>query len=310
MRILVLGAGATGGYFGGRMLEAGADVTFLVRPQRAERLRREGLVVESHYGNLHLRDLALVEKVQEPFDLVILSCKAYDLEGAMEAVAPAVGAESMVLPLLNGMQHLSVLQKRFAEENILGGCCVISSELSENGRIIHLNKNHSLRYGELSGVMSERMQELEEVIASCNFTSQASFSIVQDMWEKWVLIASLAALTTLMRATVGDIARAPFGKEIAEQLATECLAILKAHDFEPSSAFVEATYSRLVDPDSTLTASMLRDMERGNRVEGKQILGDFIHMAKAKELSVPVLQTAYCHVSAYELRRGFGDAAS
>lgn len=110
MRILVLGAGATGGYFGGRLLEAGADVTFLVRRKRAERLRGDGLVVESRYGNLHLKDVALLEKVGEPFDLVILSCKAYDLSDAMEAVAPAVGAESMILPLLNGMQHLSVLQ--------------------------------------------------------------------------------------------------------------------------------------------------------------------------------------------------------
>ncbi|MBX9940847.1 MAG: 2-dehydropantoate 2-reductase [Candidatus Obscuribacterales bacterium] len=303
MKILVLGAGATGGYFGGRLLEAGADVTFLVRAARAERLRRDGLIVKSRFGDIHRKELSLIEKAENYYDLVILSCKAYDLESSIEAVAPAVGPESMILPLLNGMQHLDVLKTRFAEENVLGGCCIISSELDEEGRIIHFNANHSLRYGELSGIMSERIQELEELINPCNFTSQASFAIVQDMWEKWVLIASLAALTTMMRATVGQVARSPYGTTIASQLADECLAVLKAHGFEPEQSFVDSTHSRLVDTSSSLTASMLRDMERGNRVEAQQILGDFIERAQSKDVPVPMLQAAYCHVCAYQRRR-------
>lgn len=304
MRILVLGAGATGGYFGGRLLQSGADVTFLVRPGRAEQLRRNGLKVQSRFGDIDIANLSLLERVDSHFDLIILSCKAYDLDSAIESIASAVGSESMVLPLLNGMQHLDVLTRRFGEECVLGGCCVISSVLDGQGQITHLNANHSLRYGELSGVMSERLQELEEIINPCNFTSQASFAIVQDMWEKWVLIASLAALTSLMRASIGEVARSPFGLHIAEALTTECLSILRAYGFEPEKSFVDALYARTLDKSSTLTASMLRDIEQGNRVEGDQILGDFIDKAMARDLSVPLLQTAYCHVSAYQLRRG------
>ncbi|MCA0315097.1 MAG: 2-dehydropantoate 2-reductase [Candidatus Melainabacteria bacterium] len=303
MKILVLGAGATGGYFGGRLLEAGADVTFLVRAARAERLRRDGLVVKSRFGDLHHKEISVIEKAENFYDLIILSCKAYDLDSAMQAIAPAVGADSMILPLLNGMQHLDVLKAKFTEENVLGGCCIISSELDEEGRIIHFNANHSLRYGELSGIMSERIQELEELISPCRFTSQASFAIVQDMWEKWVLIASLAALTTMMRATVGEVAKSPFGTEIAKQLADECLAVLRAQGFEPEQSFVDSTHSRLVDASSSLTASMLRDMERGNRVEAQQILGDFIERAQLQNIPVPMLQVAYCHVCAYQQRR-------
>lgn len=303
MKILVLGAGATGGYFGGRLLESGADVTFLVRPGRAQQLRRDGLKVKSRFGNIDIANLSLIEEAKSEFDLIILSCKAYDLNSAIESIAPAVGHNSMVLPLLNGMQHIEVLSQRFGEESVLGGCCVISSVLDEQGQINHLNANHSLRYGELSGVMSERLQELEEIISPCKFTSQASFAIVQDMWEKWVLIASLAALTTLMRASIGEVVRSPYGPQIAAALTDECLSILRAYGFEPEQSFVDALYTRTLDKTSTLTASMLRDIERGNNVEGQQILGDFIDKAMARELSVPLLQAAYCHVSAYQLRR-------
>ena len=153
MRILVVGAGAIGGYFGGRLLQAGRDVVFLVRPRRAASLAKHGLSIQSRFGDFHAPAPPLVseEGLDEPFDLVLLSCKAYDLEGAMASFARAVGPRTAILPLLNGMRHLDVLAGRFGAERVLGGQCVISATLDANGGIVHLNDIHALTFGELDG---------------------------------------------------------------------------------------------------------------------------------------------------------------
>ena len=153
MRFLVVGAGATGGYFGGRLLEAGRDVTFLVRPARAERLAAAGLTITSPAGNVTLPSppTVLAADLRTPFDVVILSCKAYDLDGAIESFAPAVGPDTAVVPLLNGMRHLDALDARFGADRVLGGSCFISAKLDEGGRIAHVSDIHRLTFGERAG---------------------------------------------------------------------------------------------------------------------------------------------------------------
>ncbi|HEY0353554.1 MAG TPA: ketopantoate reductase family protein, partial [Enterovirga sp.] len=207
MRVLVVGAGAIGGYFGGRLAEAGRDVTFLVRPGRAAQLAKTGLVVRSPHGDIHLPDPVLVQAqdLAAPYDLVILSCKAYDLDNAIESFAPAVGPQTAILPLLNGMSHLDTLERRFGAKRVLGGQCVIGVTLDEDGRILHLNENHGLTYGERDGAISERMEGIACVFERAKFQAHSSEVILLEMWEKWVFLASLASGTCLMRAAVGDI---------------------------------------------------------------------------------------------------------
>src|SRR5579863_9827254 len=188
MRILVVGAGAIGGYFGGRLLAAGRDVTFLVRAGRAAQLASGGLAIRSVHGDLDLPapPTAQAGSISAPFDLVLLSCKAYDLEGAIESFAPAVGPATAILPLLNGMAHLDALDRRFGAGHALGGLCVISATLDPEGRVRHLNDLHALVFGERDGASSKRVEAIDAALSSAGFDARLSAAIEQDMWDKWV----------------------------------------------------------------------------------------------------------------------------
>ena len=206
MRILVVGAGAVGGYFGGRLLKAGRDVTFLVRPRRAAELAKHGLTIRSPVGDFHRPSPPTVsqEELAEPFDLVILSCKAYDLEGAMNSFAKAVGPATAILPLLNGMRHVDRLAERFGAERVLGGQCAISVTLGPEGDVVHFNDWHALSFGELDGSRSPRIEAIASELLNAGFDARLADNIRQEMWEKWVFIATAAGITCLMRASVGD----------------------------------------------------------------------------------------------------------
>ena len=165
MRILVVGAGAIGGYFGGRLLQAGNDVTFLVRPKRASELASAGLVIKSPNGDVTLKSPPTVQadKLTEKFDVVLLSCKAFDLEDAIKSFAPAVGPKTAIIPLLNGMLHLNVLDKKFGADRVLGGLCAIAVTLNEAREVVQLAPMQSLNFGERDGSMSERVRAIAKV---------------------------------------------------------------------------------------------------------------------------------------------------
>ena len=304
MRILVVGAGAIGGYFGGRMLEAGRDVTFLVRPRRAAQLAKAGLVITSRFGNASLPAPPMVtaDALHEPFDLILLSCKAYDLESAADSFAPAVGGKTAILPLLNGMRHMDYLAERFGKNSVLGGQCQISTTLDAEGRVLHLNDLHFLSFGEPDGTVSQRTQAIAEACAGCRFESKLSNAIMQDMWEKWVLIAAVAGITCLMRATVGDIIAAN-EMDLSTALLDECAAIAAAHGFAPSAPSLGRARVFITTPGSTFAASMLRDIERGAQIEADHIVGDLLHRGAGTSRGHPLLRIAYAHLKAYEARR-------
>jgi 2-dehydropantoate 2-reductase len=302
MRILVVGAGAIGGYFGGRLLEAGHDVTFLVRPRREGQLAKTGLVIRSRLGDVSLPKppTVMAEALREPFDLILLSCKAYDLEAAADSFAPAVGADTAILPLLNGMAHLDYLAARFGGGAVLGGQCVISVTLDAEGRILHLNDFHGLSFGERDGSVSTRAEAIASALSGALFDARLSNTILQEMWEKWVLIATMAGITCLMRATVGDIVGA--GEvNLTTRLFDECCAIAAARGFEPREANRQRSRAMLTAPGSALAASMLRDIEHGARTEADHILGDLIRRGGAA--GYPLLHIAHAHLKAYEARR-------
>jgi len=310
MRILVVGAGAVGGYFGGRLMQAGRDVTFLVRPRRAAELAKHGLTIRSRRGDFHRHSppIVLQEGLADPFDLVLLSCKAYDLEGAMASFAKAVGPTTAILPLLNGMRHLDQLGERFGADRVLGGLCVISATLDAEGAIVHLNDLHALTFGELDGSHSRRIDAVASALLNAGFDARLSDQIRQEMWEKWVFIATAAGTTCLMRSAVGDYVAAG-GADLATALLTECASIAAAQGFPPREPALERARAALTAAGSPLKASMLRDIEGGKPVEGDQILGDLLRRAEKPDAH-SLLRIATLHVKAYEAGRKRGEAAA
>jgi 2-dehydropantoate 2-reductase len=304
MRILVVGAGAIGGYFGGRLLEAGRDVTFLVRPERAARLAETGLVIESRFGDATLASppTMLAAEVREPFDVVLLSCKAYDLRAAIDAFAPAVGPRTVVVPLLNGLRHLDVLDERLGAGRVLGGQCLISARLGPAGRVVHLSDVHELSFGERSGERTPRVRAVARALAGATFECRPSDAILLEMWEKWVFLAALAGITCLMRAAVGDVVAAG-GADLAAGLLEECRSVAAAAGWPPRPAFLESALGRLTAGGSELAASLLNDVERGGRTEADHILGDLLRRrgdVAAGDHSL--LRLAYTAIKASEAR--------
>ena len=306
MRVLVVGAGAIGGYFGGRMLEAGRDVTFLVRPGRAAELASAGLVIRSPNGDVTLKNPPTVQadKFEKIFDVVLLSCKAFDLDDAIKSFAPAVGPQTSILPLLNGMLHLDVLDGKFGPERVLGGLCAIAATLDEKREVVQLNPMQSLSFGERDGGLSDRVRAIAEVLASGKTGAVASGNIVQEMWEKWVFLASLAASTCLMRSSVGNILAAPGGKDFLLGMLDETSAIAGAEGYAPGGPFFERVKGMLTAEGSPMTASMFRDIKAGLPVEADHVIGDLVARADAAKIPVPKLRIAYTHLKAYEKQRG------
>jgi 2-dehydropantoate 2-reductase len=311
MRILVVGAGAIGGYFGGRLLQAGRDVTFLVRPRRAAQLAKTGLVIRSPLGDADLPNppTVMADKLRDAFDLILLSCKAYDLATAADSFAPAVGANTAILPFLNGMAHLDFLASRFGGRAVLGGQCVISTTLDAEGRILHLNDTHLVSFGERDGSRNARGEAIAATMAGARFDSRLSTAILQEMWEKWVFIATTAGITCLMRATVGDIVAAK-GAALTTSLLDECTAIAAGRGFAPSQAILARSRTMLTAPGSGFAASMLRDIERGAPIEADHIIGDLLQRGLGLERNYPLLQVAHTHLKAYEARRSRETAAA
>lgn len=307
MRILILGAGGTGGYFGGRLAQAGSDVTFLVRPARAAQLQRDGLVIRSPLGDAafpvaHVTADVLPALAQErPFDLAILSCKAYDLDSSIDAIAPAVGAGTTVLPILNGLRHYGALDARFGRDAVLGGLCFISATKAGDGAIVHLDKPARLTFGERDGgAGSARAAALAAACTAAGIDHVASPDIAGEQWIKYTFLTALAAGTCLMRSDVGGIVATDHGTAFMRALYDECLAVA-AHAGQPIPANAqEIALAALTRAGSPIKASMLRDLEAGQRVEAAHIVGDMLDRALAAGHSAPLLQSAYCHLQAYE----------
>jgi 2-dehydropantoate 2-reductase len=306
MRILVLGAGAVGGYFGGRLAQAGADVTFLVRPQRAALLARNGLRISSKAGG----DASLAPKcvvageVNPVYDLVMFTAKAYDLPSAVDAIAPAMASgKGKVLPLLNGMSHLDLLDARFGRERVLGGVAYIASTLAPDGEIRHLNDFHRIAFGARHDAQHAVCDAFAAAAAGARSEFKRTDAIEQAMWDKWVFLATLAGINCLMRASIGDIAATGSGTAIALALLGECAAVAQAEGFAASEA-VRAHYNGLLaQKGSPLTASMLRDVESGGQAEGDHILGAMLALARKHRIATPVLEIAATHLEAYAARR-------
>jgi 2-dehydropantoate 2-reductase len=307
LRILVLGAGAIGGYFGGRLAEAGADVTFLVRPRRREQLARDGLVIESPLGDARVAvRTVLAEDVRPDYDLVLFTCKAYDLDAAMDAIAPAMRGPCAVLPLLNGLAHFERLDARFGRERVIGGTCQINATLGPDGTVVHGDALQRLIFGERGGARTPRVEAFAKELARTPVDGSLSDDIEQDLWEKIVFLCALASCTCLFRGNVREIVAAPGGAQAMLRAFEANAEIARREGHAPREAMLEAGRRRLTDPEGLWSASMLRDLEAGKPVEADPIVGWILSRARAHGVDDTMLSLAYAHLKTYENRRAAG----
>jgi 2-dehydropantoate 2-reductase len=304
MKILILGAGATGGYFGGRLAATGADVKFLVRERRAAQLEADGIVIESAFGNLTVpARTVMAGQLAAEHDIVLLSCKAYDLDSAIEAIRPAVGPHTLVLPLLNGIKHLDTLDAAFGTERVLGGTCHLSVTMGTDGVIRHLNQLHLLTFGPRTETQAARCEQLLAIFQKANFEPKLRRDVMQAMWDKWVLLASLASMTCLFRSSVGEIAATPHGRSVMLSTIEECRKVAEAYGVGPSDEHMETIRTLLTDPTSKVVASMCRDMQKDAPIEADLIIGDMLRRGQAAGVATPLLAVANTNLSCYENRR-------
>ena len=306
MRILIVGAGATGGYFGACLAAAGRDVTFLVRPRRAAELAAGGLQILSPSGDWTIRPkLVLGPEIAGAFDLVLLTVKAHALAGALDDIGPAMGPDTVLFPILNGMRHIDVLVERFGDR-VIGGVCRVATTLDGSCRIRQIAPGQELTFGELSGGASARIAAIDAALQGCGFTARATPDILQAMWDKWIMLAALGALTCLMRGTVGEIAAAPGGPAVAAALVGETAAVAAAAGHPPAEAYVAATRAMLTAAGSPMTSSLYRDQQAGLPLEADHILGDLLARARGFGLATPLLDAAAVSLAVHARRTAPG----
>jgi 2-dehydropantoate 2-reductase len=304
VKILILGAGAIGGYVGGRLHQSGADVTFLVRPARRQALQRDGLVIKSPKGDVTQKvKTVLAGGEGGPYDIVLLTCKAYDLESAIAAIAPAVGAGTTVVPLLNGMRHLDVLDATFGRDRVVGGLARVGVAMVD-GTILHTSPFAAISFGERDGKPPRQaLVELDAAVKKSGVDGGLHDNIVQDLWDKWIMLCSLAATNCLMRGSSGDILEADEGRVIVLETVDECHSTAAAAGCDPGEKGLQTIRGFLTVKGSRFTASMLHDLEKGAMVEADHIVGDMIARAKKAGISTPNLRMAYAHLQVYLARR-------
>ena len=305
MKILVLGAGAVGGYYGARLMEGGADVTFLVRPRRAAHLAAHGLVIRSEIGAVDTTVKA-VENVtsSDAFDVVLLTCKTYDLDSAMDAIAPAVAGGAWVLPLLNGLAVYDALDARFGEDRVLGGVCYIATMLEKNGGIVHMGAVDKFIVGARFPSQRERAKAVYDAIDKKVGMRVLSDHIAQDFWDKWATVCTAAAMTSLMRGTVAEIMATSDGRDVMRHAIEEARAVAAASQHSLSAATVQQMEGLLLDPKREWSASMMRDIGQDMpRIEADGIVGDMLRRATDLGIEVPMLRAAFVHLQVYEVQQ-------
>lgn len=307
MKILVLGAGAIGGYFGGRLVQAGGDVRFVVRERRQAQLEAHGLVVHSPHGDFQVMVRTLTQpRTEDRADIVLLACKAYDLETAIAAVAPAVGEATTVVPLLNGIAHIDRLGAAFGAARVAGGSCNIPVTLTPEGEIVHLRGMHGIVFGMLPGTAPAalpRLQALEALFRRTPVAVRLADDMVLALWEKFVGLAALAAMNCLMRGAVADILAADEGAALLDEAYTACDRVARAAGHPPRDEAMAGFRAMFADRSSPITASMLRDLEHGGPTEGAHVVGDMLARARAAGIDPGPLRAAWCHLQTAEHRR-------
>ncbi len=299
MRILVVGAGATGGYFGARLAQAGRDVTFLVRERRFQQLQQTGLVLKTPDGTEVLQpQLAQADSLNSHFDLIILTVKSFALEQAMNDIAPAVGPDTLIMPILNGMRHIDTLRARFGDK-VIGGLCKINATLGENGEVVQMTPLHMLYYGALDGNNDARLQRIDETLRAAQFDTLFSDNIISELWEKWLLLSTLGAVCCIARGNTQQVLNAQGGEALLQTIFGEVLAVLSAEGYQQRPAVTAKIYETLNNPKAAMTSSMYRDLTQGYEIEADQVIGDLLVRGARSGVVTPLLNAVYVNLQVY-----------
>ncbi|KON89877.1 2-dehydropantoate 2-reductase [Sporosarcina globispora] len=302
MRILVVGAGAIGGYFGGKLLEKGEDVTFLVREQRKHQLEKNGLLVESVHGDMKFGEPKTIQAGEkgEAFDVILLSTKAYHLEGAIQDIRPYTGDKTLILPLLNGIAHMDKLTAVFGEEKVLGGLCFIETTLGENGKVIQTSPVHDFVFGERSGEKTERILKLQEAFSGTKANFRLSENIEQEMWHKYLFISTLSGVTSLFRSPIGPIRDQASGLNSVKEVLKEASAIMRGLGAPLADGIEDAQVKKINEMGYEMKSSLQRDMEKQQAIEADHFFGYLLEKAILLDLNAPVLGAIYANLKVYE----------
>jgi len=300
MKILVVGAGAVGGYFGARLAEKGEDVTFLVRERRLQELKTSGLEINSLHGDIHLTPRLIEAGADETFDVIILSTKAYHLEQVLHDIAPFVSEHTYILPLLNGMAHLKQLVDRFGEQRVLGGLCFIESTLDAQGRILQTSPSHHLLFGPLPGTRTDRLEELKQHLTGTAAPINYSDTITRDMWNKYLFITTFSGVTSLFRSSIGPIRSQEEGTAMIHRLATEAKAAMERQGAVFSDGIEQIQQQQIAQMADTMKSSLLRDMEKGSEVESAHLFGTLLSKDDTTQVVLPAI---YANLEIYRTAR-------
>ena len=301
VKILIVGAGAIGGYFGGRLIEKGENVTFLVRAKRKEALEKSGLTIESVNGNMKfIPQLITVNDIGEKFDVVIISTKSYHLTQAIDDVRLFVKEDTIILPLLNGIGHLAQLVDAFGEHAVIGGLCFIETTLDEHGTILQKSPLHQLIYGERSGEITPRIEKLKSVFNGANASFDLSKQITQEMWHKYLFITVMSGITSLMGSSIGPIMELESGRNTIASLLEELGTVMKKIGAPIQDTITSDLFTKISTMPYDMKSSMQRDMEKSLPLEADHLQGLLLQHAKTHGIPTPTLETIYTKLKIYE----------
>lgn len=293
MKILIVGAGATGGYFGARLAAAGRDVTFLVREQRAAFLKQRGLRIAGLGRELRIEPKVLTAgALGGTFDVVLLTVKAAGLKSAITDLAPAVGPTTLIVPFLNGMAHIDALAAAFGADKVLGSVVHLVGTINGDGDIAILQPLARWTIGEQGGGSSARLERLLAEVAVPGIDVITAPNGLAAMWHKWVFITAAGVVTCLMRGPVGDLAAVPGGGAFVAEVLAEVSTVSAAAGFPVPESEQANTLAFLTQPGSTFTSSLYRDVTAGLPNESEHILGGFVRRAAELGVAVPLINLA------------------
>jgi 2-dehydropantoate 2-reductase len=295
MRIAVMGTGGVGGYFGGRLAASGADVSFIARGAHLAAIRANGLRLRSEAGDAHVANARATDRPAEigPVDVVLFAPKLYDCESAAEAARPLVGPDTAVISVLNGVDAVDRMIPILGREHVCGGVAYISAAIAEPGVIAHYGRNAQLAFGELDGRPSPRLQGFLAACEKAGVDAKLRDDIQRWIWSKFAMLAPFAAATAMTRQPIGPIRSDPDGRRLLADAVAEVAAVAKARGVDLGGDAVERTMKAIDAVPASMKASMLFDLERGNRLEVEWLSGAVWRLGREAGIDTPVHRVAY-----------------
>ena len=290
MKIAVMGSGGVGGYFGARLAAAGNDVTFIARGAHLQAIKNQGLRVQSPLGDIHLQPTKASDNPATvgPVDIVLFATKLYDTESAGKQCKPLIGADTAVISFLNGVDSEEQLSRILGDEFVVGGVARISAEITAPGVIQHYSNFASIEFGELDGSRSNRLQKFLTAAQGAHIDAQLSPDINAAIWQKFIMLASLSAITALTRLPVGLIRNSPHSWKLMQEAVRETDAVARARGVQLAENNVEDTWKILRGLPEAMKSSMLMDLERGNRLELEWLSGAVCRLGGEIGVDTPV----------------------